>query len=553
MAQYIVQEILNHSRDESQPEVQGSKELGSGTNSKRLSKRRKSPDRAYRLPKSSRTQPDIPKDEAEDSDGASKGSSLVGDDSVTCQPGYDDMPITQSSDSFMTEKSLPKSKENLFKIMAEDVSQELQCQSAAHACNIPFVSSESVLHQLKATHSSNSGKRNAVYRQPSVALEKATKDSQTTIHLPSPSEAEQREISLPEINKKASDDQATLAISLPHRTEPQETTLPGPTPFTPVRQMSSGFQSPLSEDQTATPQTALFSPIINREEVPSPLTEHDQTASPPDKADIILLKRIPLSPSKTRQQQANSCNTTSTQVQQFDREQPLPTQDSPIILPPSSPKEAPALAEMVAKAVHIIYEMSRRQEVPLEVHSRILTTIRPTLGETPATTTTVGRPDSICITSSSTTWSASMWINMLEAGYARSKEATILNMIEWMGASEWYDAELQQAEKAPPPTKRGTPRKRLATIILDKYLKEARDTTAVECPEKLASKGNEDRPSSLNSAGIQKRILDTRRKRLNKVFHRGRTLRKLVQMTGLGILFDPNIWYVLQCMHHSIY
>jgi len=146
-----------------------------------------------------------------------------------------------------------------------------------------------------------------------------------------------------------------------------------------------------------------------------------------------------------------------------------------------------------------------------------------------------------------------MWINMLEAGHARSKEVTILNMIEWMGASEWYDAELEQAEKAPPPTKRGTPRKRLATVVLDKYLKEARDTTAIEDPEKLTSKDNEDRPSLLDSARIQKRILDTRRKRLNNIFHRGRTLRKLVQMTRLGILFDPDIWYVLQCMHHGIY
>jgi hypothetical protein len=138
-----------------------------------------------------------------------------------------------------------------------------------------------------------------------------------------------------------------------------------------------------------------------------------------------------------------------------------------------------------------------------------------------------------------------MWINVLEAGHTRSKEATILNMIEWMGASEWYDAELEQAEKAPPPTKRGTPRKRLATVVLDKYLKEAPDTTVTESPGKLASKDDEDRPSSANSAGIQKRIFDTRRKRLNNILHRGRTLRKLIQMTRLGILFDPDIWYVL--------
>ena len=134
---------------------------------------------------------------------------------------------------------------------------------------------------------------------------------------------------------------------------------------------------------------------------------------------------------------------------------------------------------------------------------------------------------------------------MLEAGHARSKEATILNMIEWIGASEWYDAELEQAEKAPPLTKRGTPRKRLATVVLDKYLKEARDTAAMGGPGKLASEDNKDRPSLPDSAGIQKRIFDTRRKRLLNILHRGRTLRKLIQMTRLGILFDPDIWYVL--------
>ena len=181
----------------------------------------------------------------------------------------------------------------------------------------------------------------------------------------------------------------------------------------------------------------------------------------------------------------------------------------------------------------------------MEAYLRILSTLQPSLSRAPTTTTMAERLGSMWIASSPTTWSASMWINMLEAGHARSKEATILNMIEWMGASEWYDAELEQAEKAPPPTKRGTPRKRLATIVLDKYLKEVHNTTAVESLGKLVLKDNEDRPSSPNSAGIQKRIFDTRRKRLNNIFHRGRTLRKLIQMTRLGILFDLDIWYVL--------
>ena len=91
---------------------------------------------------------------------------------------------------------------------------------------------------------------------------------------------------------------------------------------------------------------------------------------------------------------------------------------------------------MVAKAVHIIYEMSRRQEVLTGVYSKILSILRPSLSRTPATIAITERPDSMWITSTPTTWSASMWFNMLEAGYARSKEVTILNMIEYIGALE---------------------------------------------------------------------------------------------------------------------
>ena len=91
------------------------------------------------------------------------------------------------------------------------------------------------------------------------------------------------------------------------------------------------------------------------------------------------------------------------------------------------------------------------------------------------------------------------------------------------------------------PTKHRIPRKHLTTIVLDKYLKETHDTIAKESPRKLASKGNKDCSSLLNSAGIQKQIFDTRRKRLNNIFYRGQTLYKLIKMTYLGILFDPDI------------
>jgi hypothetical protein len=84
-------------------------------------------------------------------------------------------------------------------------------------------------------------------------------------------------------------------------------------------------------------------------------------------------------------------------------------------------------------------------------------------------------------------------------------------------------------------------RKRLATIVLDKYLKEVPDNIVIESPGKLASKDNKDYSLLVNSAGIQKRIFDIRRKRLNNIFYKGQILYKLIQIIRFGILFDSDI------------
>ena len=542
MAEYLVREILNHPNDNCQPEAQGSQELETCTIIKKP-KGRKQPDRSYRLPKSSPSQPDTPEDGDMVPPEAASVSPELGDELVPCQPDADDETMNERSDSLVTDQSIAKREGEIPQIAAESGSQgrvEEDCPIYDRA--VSPIATESTLHQLQATYTNGGLKRNAVHRQLSVALDQATTDIQTTSRASSPNVLGPGEPTLPEIDGKGSDAQASSDPTSPQVVEPHETLLQDPAPSTPVGKLSRRPQSPISDDQTATPQTTLFTPIVKRR-VLSPLTEYDWTASPPDKVETTLPEGLP-SPSSTGQQQIGQCSTASIEAQQVDREQSLATQDSPAILPPSASDQTPTLAEMTAKAVHLIYEMGRRREVPKEIHSRILTTIRHSLSGTPATPT-VGPPDSALISSSSTLWSASTWITMLEAGHARSKEATILNMIEWMGASEWYDAELRQAEEAPPRTKRGTLRKRLATIVLDKYLKEACSTAATDGPDNLTS-DNKGRPSSLDAAGIQTRIINARRRRrLNKVFHRGRTLRKLVQMTHLGILFDPDIWYVL--------
>jgi hypothetical protein len=61
---------------------------------------------------------------------------------------------------------------------------------------------------------------NSVHKQPLVALNKLTKDSEITIRPPLLSRVEQRETALLEIDRKASNNQATSAPSFPYRIEP---------------------------------------------------------------------------------------------------------------------------------------------------------------------------------------------------------------------------------------------------------------------------------------------------------------------------------------------
>lgn len=109
MAQYVVQEILEHLANNSQPDAQVSKERGSSTNSKQPSKRRKQThqDRTYQPPKPPTKQLETGKDEAEDPNAVIKYHSLVGDDSFTCQPGHGKKSVNRSSDSLITEETRP--------------------------------------------------------------------------------------------------------------------------------------------------------------------------------------------------------------------------------------------------------------------------------------------------------------------------------------------------------------------------------------------------------------------------------------------------------------
>jgi hypothetical protein len=101
------------------------------------------------------------------------------------------MTISQSSENLVTEKPVPECEEDIPEIVAEEVPQEGVQGQSAHGGSLPSIGSESALHQLKATCSSDSARMNPVHGQPSVALDKSTEDREITIRPPLLSGAEQ--------------------------------------------------------------------------------------------------------------------------------------------------------------------------------------------------------------------------------------------------------------------------------------------------------------------------------------------------------------------------
>lgn len=60
-----------------------------------------------------------------------------------------------------------------------------------------------------------------------------------------------------------------------------------------------------------------------------------------------------------------------------------------------------------------------------------------------------------------------MWLHVLSAGAFESKTDAILDRLHWMGASVWYDSQIEKLQEHPPRTKRGRPARRVPTYVLD--------------------------------------------------------------------------------------
>jgi hypothetical protein len=218
------------------------------------------------------------------------------------------------------------------------------------------------------------------------------------------------------------------------------------------------------------------------------------------------------------------------EMQPSPQTEEVPRPDLSLVLEssaPESPSPHPYVGrssfdDMLAEIITVIEMMSKKTvEASPGAHSAIL---RALLTDTIwAKTDTVDASESAWSATDMRSWSASMWNHLLEAGQSRSKTTIILSLIEEMGAAVWYEAQLRQIAGLGHVTKRGKPRVRVASALLDSLLQ-----------------GDESNPAQ--EQRIQERATDIRRQRISKAVSRGNKLRTIVSKTSLGILFRPKIW-----------
>jgi hypothetical protein len=205
----------------------------------------------------------------------------------------------------------------------------------------------------------------------------------------------------------------------------------------------------------------------------------------------------------------------------------------------SSPSEVTSLRDTILEAVRTIHILSKYQHgVPREVHSRILQTLKEDHKET------VSGPN----------WNAwsdgSMWMRVLEAGESENQRVTIFNMLDYMGAWEWYDRQVELSQTTVR-TKNNKPvgRRGAATHVLTKL--QGQQTNTELSGKSIRGVGRLTLREEKNESTLSRRSCDSsvaerarylQRKRISVQLGRGHRLKKLVKELGWGILFSPKIW-----------
>ena len=254
----------------------------------------------------------------------------------------------------------------------------------------------------------------------------------------------------------------------------------------------------------------------------------------PGSAKLTSASAKPNAPKPLTPTQTKASVIVSTQTEEIQRGK-IPTsleitRSSPVSMS-VAPEDARTLTDHILEAARIIHHLSKYPDgMPRQVYVTILRALRDS------------RKDVLA----SSDWSTgSMWVDILEAGSVENQKVTILNMLEYMGAWEWYDSQVRLVQASGKVlTKKGKPvdHKGAATHLLDKIQRSGKYIKSLGMLTLEDGDATIDGPSDARGT-LAERNKKLQRKRLITQLSRGQTLsNKLVKKLGLGILFDKNIW-----------
>lgn len=220
----------------------------------------------------------------------------------------------------------------------------------------------------------------------------------------------------------------------------------------------------------------------------------------------------------------------SPQTEEIRRER-IPTSPESVSSSPRPTAGSSSTKDTVLEAVHTIQQFSKhRHGIPREVHSRIIRTLRKDHEETSSTSNLAGWSD------------GATWMRVLESGESEKQKATIFSLLGYMGASEWYESQVNLSQAILRTKKNGPVKRRgAATHVMNelqgKWIKGVGNLSLGREGDGIGVD-----PERYDT-GLSERALHLQRKRIGMQLSRGYKLNtKLVKDLGLGILFDPKVW-----------
>ncbi|KAB8213056.1 hypothetical protein BDV33DRAFT_210576 [Aspergillus novoparasiticus] len=185
-----------------------------------------------------------------------------------------------------------------------------------------------------------------------------------------------------------------------------------------------------------------------------------------------------------------------------------------------------SIIDLTIRATHTICDLSKYKDgVPSDIHIRVLQSLQPGVS-------------AVCANQNH--WSdGSIWVQILEMGESRKDRGTIQNMLEYIGAWEWYSIQVELAKKTVT-TKKNKPVKQrgAAKHVMDQIQKRWIGGVG----KITLQEGNSHYLSGSSPASISAKEKYIQRNRISMQLSRGKQCAKLVKNLGLGILFDENIW-----------